>query len=63
MLIYIIRKSIWEYRMFSYGFLIRKLNNQVIDLQIKRERSMKKYERFRKDNKKMHSTLGRYIHY
>lgn len=62
MLIYIIKKSIWEYRMFAYGFALRRLNNRIVDLQIKRERKMKKYEKFKKKTRKSRSALARYIH-
>lgn len=62
MLIYVIRRAIWEYRMFSYGFRLRKLSNRIVDLEVKRERNMRKYEKFKKKTKKYHQTLGRYIH-
>ena len=59
---YVIRKSIWEYRMFLYGFIIRKLNNRIIDISMKREKEMKRYEKFKKQTKRQRSTLARYIH-
>ena len=59
---YVIRKSIWEYKMFLYGFIIRKLNNRVIEISIKREKEMKRYEKFKRSTKKQRSTLARYIH-
>jgi len=63
MLGYIILKSIWEYRMFAYGYLLRKMNGRVIELQMKRDRAKKKYEKFKRHTKKDYSTLRRYMYY
>ena len=59
---YLIKKTIWEYRMFLYGFIIRRLNNQIIDISMKREKQMKRYEKFKKETKRQRSMLARYIH-
>ena len=42
MLLYVIRRAIWEYRMYVYGYQIRRLNNIVITIEMKREKEMKK---------------------
>ena len=59
---YIVRKSIWEYRMFAYGLYTRHLTNRLIDIQIKREKEMEKYKKFKKNTKNKRSKLARYIH-
>ena len=42
MLLYVIRRAIWEYRMYAYGYQIRRLNNMIITMEMKREKEMKK---------------------
>ena len=59
---YIIRKSIWEYKMFAYGLWIRYLTNRLIDMQIRREKQMENYKKFKKNTKNKRSKLARYIH-
>lgn len=59
---YIVKRAIWEYRMFFYGLMIRKLNNRVIDIEIKREKARTKYDKFKKSTKNKRSKLARYIH-
>ena len=59
---YVIRRSFWEYKMFLYGLMLRHLNNRIIDISMKREKQMKKYEKFKKHTKKQRSMLARYIH-
>ena len=61
MLLYVIRRAIWEYRMYAYGYQIRRLNNMVIAMETKREKEMKKFERFKKATKSNRSKMARYI--
>ena len=61
MLLYVIRRAIWEYRMYAYGCQIRRLNNMVITMETKREKEMKKFERFKKATKSNRSKMARYI--
>ena len=61
MLLYVIRRAIWEYRMYAYGYQIRRLNNMVITMEMKREKEMKKFERFKKATKSNRSKMARYI--
>lgn len=59
---YIIRRSIWEYKMFIYGLQFRRLSTRIINLEMKREKQMKKYDKFKKNTKNERSKLARYIH-
>ena len=59
---YIVRRSIWEYKMFIYGLWIRHLTNRKIDMEIRREKEMEKYKKFKKNTKNKRSKLARYIH-
>lgn len=61
MLLYVIRRTIWEYRMYVYGYQIRRLNNMVITMEMKRAKEMKKFERFKKATKSNRSKMARYI--
>ena len=61
MLLYVIRRTIWEYRMYVYGYQIRCLNNMVITMEMKREKEMKKFERFKRTTKINRSKMARYI--
>ena len=61
MLLYVIRKAIWEYRMYVYGHRIRYLNNRVIECEMKRDKEMKKFDKFKKTTKSRRSKLARYI--
>lgn len=59
---YIVKRSIWEYRMFILSLWIRHLNRRIIDMEMRREKQMKKYEKFKKNTKSKRSKLARYIH-
>lgn len=61
MLLYVIRRAIWEYRMYAYGYQIRRLNNLVITMEMKREKEMKKFERFKRTTKSNRAKMARYI--
>lgn len=61
MLLYVIRRAIWEYRMYVYGYQIRRLNNMVITMEMKREKEMKKFEQFKRTTKSNRSKMARYI--
>lgn len=61
MLLYVIKKAIWEYRMYMYGYRIRRLNNLVITMEMRREKEMKKFDRFKKTTKNNRAKMARYI--
>ena len=61
MLLYVIRRAIWEYRMYAYGYQIRRLNNMIITMEMKHEKEMKKFERFKRTTKSNRSKMARYI--
>lgn len=61
MLLYVIKRAIWEYRMYVYGYQIRRLNNMVITMEMKREKEMKKFEQFKRTTKSNRSKMARYI--
>ena len=47
--------------MYVYGYQIRRLNNMVITMEMKREKEMKKFERFKKTTKSNRAKIARYI--
>lgn len=61
MLLYVIRRAIWEYRMYIYGHRIRRLNSLIIECEMIREKEMKKFDKFKKTTKARRSKLARYI--
>ena len=53
--------SFYFFALKTYGYQIRRLNNMVITMEMKREKEMKKFERFKKTTKCNKSKMARYI--